>query len=109
MKETITREEMYKKKVLTDGEYNTFADNVGACGDRYLDIVEDYRGVIRWLMEKLYEKNGCTEFVVSHFTIINHIDEGITIINHEVDDSYETPLDDISDIQVLNLICESSI
>jgi hypothetical protein len=26
-----------------------------------------------------------------------------------VDDSYETPLDDISDIQVLNLICESSI
>jgi hypothetical protein len=108
MKETITREEMYEKKVLTDGEYNTFADNVGACGDRYLDIVEDYRGVIRWLMEKLYEKNGCTEFVVSHFTIINHLDN-ITIINHEVDDSYETPLDDISDIQVLNLICESSI
>lgn len=95
----MNREEFYKRKVLSDSEYNELAGDIEDVQERVNDLLDDFRGIIKNFMSNLWEKAGSSEFKVEQFTIINRFG-AIGVINSKVDDVEELDIDEISDVDV---------
>ena len=109
----MKKEEFYERKVLTDSEYNELAGGIERVQDALADVCADYIAIIKNFMSNLWAKAGSSEFVIeteyNHFTLINRFG-AIGIINHSIDDTEETDIDDldsVNDIVTLDAVCNN--
>lgn len=96
----MTRNDFFKD-VLTKGEYATISNAFDEFEERANDLVVEVREKIEGIMETLYKKKSCTEFVGKNFTLINRIGE-IGVIEHSnIEDGEEISIDDINSVDKL--------
>ena len=96
----MERDELYKKKVLTDEEYDAVYNAFDNAEEAVAEVMDNIREGITGVMEKLWERESSTELVTDSFTIINRFGD-ITVINRNEDSTDETSIDDISSVDLL--------
>ena len=96
----MTRNDFFKD-VLTKGEYATISKAFDGFEERANDLVIEVRAQIEGIMETLYKKKSCTEFVGNYFTLINRIGEICVIEHSNIEDGEEISLDDIESLDKL--------
>lgn len=103
----MTRNDFFKD-VLTKGEYATISKAFDGFEERANDLVVEVREKIEGIMETLYKKKSCTEFVGNNFTLINRIGEiGVTEHSDIMEDGGEISLDDINSVdKLVDILCE---
>ena len=96
----MTREDFYKKKVLSDSEYNDISCKVDTCEEVCNDLICDMANVIKAFMNKLWEKAKEITFETDSYILIKHSDY-VGIVDKDCDSSDERDIDEISDVDYL--------
>ena len=102
----MEREELYKKKVLTDQEYEALSNGFASAEDTCNDIMDNLREIIKSFMVKLHEKCGATSLRTFKFTVYNN-DGAISVLLpwfspiHKTNEELTHSLEDIKSVDTL--------